>query len=137
MPPNISENIRKEVAERAKFSCEYCLFPDGYSHLRHQIDHIISVQHGGDTVLDNLAYACIYCNWAKGPNLSSLDHRRSLSRLFNPRTDVWSDHFRLNGAAIEPVTEIGQATVSLLKMNQADRLERRAALQQLDAFSRQ
>ena len=39
----------------------------------HQPDHIVAVQHGGETVSENLALACCDCNLLKGPNLASVD----------------------------------------------------------------
>lgn len=55
-------------------------------------------------------------------------------RLFNPRTDTWHDHFRLVGSAIEPITEIGQATARLLRFNAPDRVLQRQTLQQIGVY---
>ena len=77
----------------------------------------------------NLCLACPHCNLHKGPNLTTLDpSTRKIVRLFNPREDAWDDHFRLKGARIEGLTEIGVATVRLLKMNDGDQIEIRAGL---------
>ena len=43
-------------------------------------------------------------------------------------------HFRLVGANIEPRTEIGEATVQLLRLNAPDRVLQRLALQQIDVY---
>jgi hypothetical protein len=48
-----------------------------------------------------------------------------LTRLFNPRADSWSDHFAAIDGRIQGITEIGVATVSLLNMNDPDRIELR------------
>ncbi len=37
------------------------------------IDHIIAQQHGGPTVLANLALSCLHDNSHKGPNIAGLD----------------------------------------------------------------
>jgi hypothetical protein len=136
VPLEIPEAVRRSVARGANCQCEYCLFPEQYATFRHQIDHIISVQHGGQPILENLAYACIHCNRFKGPNIAALDNRGQLSPLFNPRRQSWSGHFRLDGAVIEPLTSIGEATVRLLRINDILRIQRRFLLQQAGVYPR-
>ncbi|MEZ5429218.1 MAG: HNH endonuclease signature motif containing protein [Pyrinomonadaceae bacterium] len=58
--------IRRAVQKRARDVCEYCLLPDIGALFDHQIDHIISRKHGGETKLENLALACWRCNLYKG-----------------------------------------------------------------------
>ena len=60
----------ERVAERAGYVCEYCLTPEAASFAKHQVDHIIPVKHGGDTTLDNLAFACALCKRRKGSDRS-------------------------------------------------------------------
>jgi hypothetical protein len=48
--------------------------------------------------------------------------------LYHPRLDEWDKHFRMEGASIEGITPIGRATVRVLAMNDARRVELRAAL---------
>jgi hypothetical protein len=45
--------------------------------------------------------------------------------LFNPRTDSWNEHFAFQGAMIIGLTPTGRATVRLLQMNAARRVELR------------
>lgn len=55
------------------------------------MEHIIARQHGGQTILDNLAWACHRCNRRKGPNLTGIDpSTHEIAPLFHPRRDVWS-----------------------------------------------
>ena len=68
----ISDEVRQLVANRANFCCEYCLFPEIHSFFSFHIDHIISVKHIGMTELENLAYACPYCNRNKGSDIASV-----------------------------------------------------------------
>ena len=49
-------------------------------------------------------------------------------RLFNPRTDRWGEHFRLEGAIIEPLTGVGAVTVDVLRLNSFERVLEREAL---------
>jgi hypothetical protein len=56
------------------------------------------------------------------------------TRLYNPRIDSWHAHFRLDGPRIRTLTEIGEATVRLLRLNAPDRLLQRQTLQQIGAY---
>ena len=77
----------------------------------------------------NLAYACALCNRFKGSDLGSvLPGAGQLVRFFNPRTDQWSDHFRLDGTEIVALTEIGAVTVRIFGMNHPNRLAERQVL---------
>lgn len=93
-----------------------------------QVDHIISEKHGGATTLDNLAYACTFCNWHKGSDIASLAADGTLVRLFHPRLGDWSEHFALVGVVIQALAPIAEATASLLKFNLPERLLEREAL---------
>ena len=48
--------------------------------------------------------------------------------LFHPRTDHWDDHFAATDYRIIGLTPVGRATVRLLRMNAADRVQLRAKL---------
>ncbi|MCD6344282.1 MAG: HNH endonuclease [Anaerolineae bacterium] len=121
--------LRRQVRERAAGRCEYCHVHDSDVLLSHQPDHIIAEQHGGKTTASNLALACVHCNRHKGPNIASLDPvSGQLTPLFNPRTQVWEDHFALDGAYILPLTAVGRVTVRLLDLNSPGRLQVRQAL---------
>jgi hypothetical protein len=87
------------------------------------VEHIIPRQHGGQTAAENLALACPNCNLHKGPNLTGMDPAsREVSRLFHPRLDAWSEHFRSEGGWIIGTSVIGKTTVWLLKMNEEDQV---------------
>jgi hypothetical protein len=57
-------------------------------------------------------------------------------RLFDPRADRWTEHFRLDGAVIQPLTRAGAATARLLRFNAAERLIERNVLQGLARYPR-
>lgn len=93
------------------------------------MDHIISEKHGGATEADNLAYACAFCNRAKGSDIGSiLPQRGTFVRFFNPRTDLWAKHFVLDGVMIVTLSDIGEVTARILEFNNSDRLLERQAL---------
>src|SRR4051812_24385776 len=86
------------VRLRAGGLCEYCRLPQSISFLTFPLDHVIAIQHGGQGTEENLAVACPECNLSKGPNVAGLDPRTGkLTRLFNPRIDEWTRHFRFEG----------------------------------------
>jgi hypothetical protein len=71
MGGEISGAMRLLVAERAAHRCEYCLLHQDDSFTPHQIDHIVSRKHGGDSSRGNLALACIRCNAWNGSDIAS------------------------------------------------------------------
>ena len=52
-----------------------------------------------------------------------------LTRLFNPRTDTWNQHFRIQAGRVIGLTPVGRATVSVLNMNRPDRVRVRIELE--------
>ena len=131
----ISPIIRRQVTERAKERCEYCLFPQHATLFTFEMEHIIAEKHGGVTSLENLALACPYCNRAKGSDLGSLDPQTGkLTPFFNPRLQIWTEHFDLEKATIIPLTGEGRVTERILGFNQADRLLERQQLIQAQQY---
>ncbi len=125
----IGREIRRLVAERAKYRCEYCLIHEDDTFFGCEIDHIISKKHGGSNNLDNLAYACLFCNRHKGTDVGSINKESNrLTRFFNPRKDRWEKHFQMDGPVIIPLTAIGEVTVRLFGFNDQERLLERKAL---------
>jgi len=117
--------LTKTVCDRASERCEYCLMPGAYDPSPFQIDHIIAVKHGGATEQGNLALACYTFNLHKGPNVAGVSpETNEIIRLFHPRNDVWSDHFCWNGPEPHGITEIGRATIAVLAINRAHRVQR-------------
>lgn len=124
----IGAELRRQVISRANNICEYCRIHEDDTFFGCQIDHIISEKHGGTTTFENLALACTFCNVAKGSDIGSITNDGIFTRFFNPRIDVWNEHFVLVGIILEPLTPIGQVTVRLLQFNTLDRLLEREAL---------
>ena len=135
MASDIHENLRAEISRRARGRCEYCLIHQDDAGFPHQVDHIVSRKHGGSTSLENLAYACVICNRYKGSDIASVEPRTGeIVRLFNPRRDRWAEHFRIDGAWIESITDIGSTTVRLLRLNAPERILERRLLQSLGRY---
>ena len=121
----ISNELRQTIADRAKQLCEYCLIAEADTFYGCEVDHIISLKHGGSSDADNLAYACAFCNRAKGSDVGSISASGEFTRFFNPRIDHWSDHFRLEGSLIQPLTTIGEVTARIFGFNDSARLHER------------
>ncbi|HEY2416132.1 MAG TPA: HNH endonuclease signature motif containing protein [Pirellulaceae bacterium] len=121
--------LRQFVRTRADNRCEYCRLPQHAVDGVLQIEHIMARQHGGGDEPENLALACDQCNLHKGPNLSAVDPDSSqVVQLFDPRRQIWIDHFYCRGAEIAGRTAVGRATARLLNMNSRFRVKLRAVL---------
>lgn len=125
----IPENIRNQVVQRANSRCEYCRRTEDDSFIRFQVDHIISLRHGGSNDLENLALSCPLCNSAKGTDLGTIiEPGGPIVRLFNPRLDNWFEHFDTSEGLIHPKSEIASATIKLLDLNNVNRILERLDL---------
>jgi hypothetical protein len=129
MTTYISSDLRRLVTERAAGQCEYCRVRDSDTFYGCQIDHIIAEKHYGATIKNNLALTCAYCNRYKGTDIGSIAKSTGeYVRFYNPRIDNWHEHFRFVNFEILPLTPIGEATSSILRFNDADRILERAAI---------
>jgi hypothetical protein len=119
----VSASIRRIVTQRAGNRCEYCLLAQAGQEALFHIDHIIPEMDGGLTEPENLALACVSCSLRKGARQIAVDPTtRRLVRLFHPRRQRWSAHFRWNGFRVTGVTTTGRATVNALKLNRGTML---------------
>ncbi len=129
----MSPALREQVRQRAGNRCEYCRLRQQHddSHSFH-VEHINPRKHGGTDDLDNLALACHQCNLHKGTNLTGRDpDTNEIIRLFDPRRDRWSEHFRHAGNRIVGLTAVGRTSSWVLQMNSDDRVELRSVLLEL------
>ncbi len=135
MSSYVGAAVRRLVAVRADFLCEYCLVHEDDTVFGCEVDHIISEKHSGATDAENLAYACAFCNRAKGSDIGSIvPGTGRFVRFFNPRTDRWAEHFTLDGVTIVPLSDIGEVTSRILAFNDSDRLLERQTLQAVSRY---
>lgn len=135
MSSSVSAALRRLVAVRADSLCEYCLIHEDDAFFGGEVDHIISEKHGGATAADNLAYACAFCNRAKGSDIGSIVARTgAFVRFFNPRTDRWAEHLGLDTVRILALSDIGEVTARILDVNNGDRLLERQTLHALGRY---
>ena len=130
----ISPEIRQQVAARADFLCEYCLIAEEDTFFGCEVEHIISLKHCGSSELENLAYACAFCNRHKGSDIGSITESSEFSRFFNPRTDQWANHFQSDGVIIKPISAIGEVTARILQFNHRDQILERQALSEVRRY---
>lgn len=127
----ISDRLRSRIRQRAMGFCEYCICPASFTSAPFHCEHILPVSAGGETTLDNLAWACPSCNQNKHTKTHALDSRtRHIVSLFNPRRQSWNQHFRWSESLLYIVgrTPVGRATVEALKMNRQELINLRRLL---------
>ncbi|MGB3267373.1 MAG: HNH endonuclease signature motif containing protein [Microcoleus sp.] len=116
----ISEQVRARVRAQAQNRCGYCRSLQMYVLGILEIDHIIPKAIGGTDEEENLWLACSLCNNYKGTQTDALDPvTQKHAKLFNPRTQQWSQYFAWSEDATEIIglTDCGRATVIALQLN--------------------
>jgi hypothetical protein len=116
----IPTDLRSRIAETARHRCGYCLTSQLISGAQMHLDHIIPRAQGGSSAEENLWLACAWCNSYKGSKSFAIDPETGTEvHLFNPRRQVWSEHFRWSneGTSIIGTTATGRATVEALRLN--------------------
>ena len=129
----IPDKIRDFVAKRANFRCEYCQIHNSDMFLAFEIDHIIPIKHEGKNDIENLAYACPHCNQHKGTDFATIT-KGDIIPLYNPRKELWQDHFETENGEIIPKTQIGEATIKIFKFNKPDLLILRRILHEVGRY---
>jgi len=131
----ILKRIKKQVIERAASKCEYCQLSENYSFLPFQIEHVISIKHGGGNEIENLALACVHCNSYKGTDLTTfLNNYEDIVPIFNPRKEDWNVHFETKVGEIIAKTRTAKATIKLLRLNEPERIAIRKVLSEVGLY---
>jgi hypothetical protein len=116
------------VSNRAGERCEYCRAREVVFNFAFEVDHIVPRAAGGTDQLDNLALACESCNIFKSDVTRRFDEiERVFADLFNPRIDLWQQHFFFDteSCQIAGLTATGRVTVIQLRLNSAFQLRAR------------
>ena len=116
----ISVELRRQLRRDAGSRCGYCRSAEELTGAPLTIEHIVPIVSGGPTLRENLWLACHRCNEFKSDRTAAIDpETQQLTALYNPRTQVWQDHFSwsLDGSLVVPLTAAGRATVSALQLN--------------------
>ena len=92
------------------------------------VEHVMPRSRGGDATAANLAWSCPRCNLHKSDRIEVLDPLTGDGvRLFNPRANQWTEHFRWDEYYLVPLSGIGRATERALFLNDARRIRIRRA----------
>jgi len=114
----ISAALRRLVLQRAGGYCEYCGVSQEGQEATFHIDHVIPRTAHGETVAENLALACVSCSLHKSARQIAIDPQSGDEvALYNPRRDIWHEHFRWEGVHVVGLTSTGRVTVDALHMN--------------------
>ncbi len=114
----VSARLHAEVVRRAEDRCEYCRLSQLGQEAAFHIDHVVPRSADGPTDSGNLALACVSCSLRKWAKQSARDPDSGEEvPLFNPRTQLWSEHFRWHDELIVPLSSTGRATVAALALN--------------------
>ena len=118
-----SRETERQVAARAAGRCEYCRMHQSLQGATFHVEHVIPRSRGGRSTLANLAWACPRCNLQETNRTEFLDPATgTTTRLFDPRADVWEEHFRWNGFQLLGLSDIGRATIAALELNHTRRV---------------
>lgn len=118
--PYIPVDVERRIRTAARDRCGYCLSPQHLVMARLQMEHIVPLSKGGSNDESNLWLACPLCNAFKASKIDALDPSTStVVPLFNPRTQVWAEHFEwtADGLRIVGKTPVGRATVLALRLD--------------------
>lgn len=116
----IPDELRRQVREDAGNRCGYCRASELVTATELVVDHILPASVGGSTAQENLWLICTRCNQFKGSKTHAMDPQTGeVVSLFNPRTQVWTEHFGWSedGTEIIGRTACGRATVEALHLN--------------------
>jgi len=76
------------------------------------IEHVVPRVKGGTSDSSNLALACPSCNMHKADRISSQPSSSITAVAFyNPRSEVWVEHFEWDAYTLVGKTEVGRVTV--------------------------
>jgi hypothetical protein len=124
-----AEAFRQLVEARAGGACEYCRLLQAATGVTFHIEHFVPRSQGGRTNMGNLVLSCPGCNLSKGDRTEAEDETGLSRPIFNPRDFEpsllgWHLHFTLDrdSGFILPRTHVGEATLKLLRMNEAIRV---------------
>jgi hypothetical protein len=116
----IPAEIDRRVRESARHRCGYCLSPQRLVMARLEVEHIIPLAKGGTDEETNLWLACPICNGHKSDKIAAVDPETGvLTPLFNPRAQLWADHFVWSDDGIQIIgtTPTGRVTVAALHLS--------------------
>jgi hypothetical protein len=119
----LSTDIRLLVRRRANYACEYCGVTEIDAGGELTIDHFRPQSEHGSDDAQNLLYSCLRCNLYKADYWPRLAGE---ALLWNPREHPREEHLlELADASLYAISDIGQWTLSRLRLNRPQLVEYR------------
>jgi len=116
----VPADLRRRVRDHFASCCAYCRTAEGLTVAIFEFEHIVPRSAGGETVFENICFACPSCNRYKANRTVAVDPgTQDEVTLFHPHREEWSDHFAWSEDATEltALTPTGRATIAALRMN--------------------
>lgn len=116
----IRMGLQRQIRTRFGDCCAYCRTTEFLTAMTFEFEHIRPLAAAGETVFENLCFACPSCNRYKGDRQTAIDpESEEIVALFHPQSQVWGEHFAWteSGTEMRGLTAIGRATIAALQMN--------------------
>lgn len=134
-PPvgRVYSNYRPELRYDFWCACAYCGTTEQESHASMEIDHHEPKARRPDLVdvYTNLFYACPLCNRSKSRTWPSPTQMAQGMRFLRIDTDHPDDHLEVRGLRVEPLTPVGEYTITKLRLNRLELCNLRVCRQRL------
>ena len=125
----IRGELQRQIRDRFGECCAYCRTAEFLTAMTFEIEHILPLSVGGETVFENLCFACPSCNRHKSDRQTVIDPESGEAvALFHPQIQVWTEHFAWSerGREMRGLTAVGRATIVALQMNRPALVRARA-----------
>jgi HNH endonuclease len=120
---SLSLEIREQVRQRARRTCEFCGVSEVDVGGLLTVDHFHPQSKGGSDDLDNLIYCCVRCNQYKQDYWPTCE---ADPMLWNPRQENASGNFvELDDGRVAAISSHGEFTIRRLRLNRAPLVEYR------------
>lgn len=116
----LQAEMRQRLLDADDHCCAYYHTTQANSGQPMTVDHIVPTSQGGETVFENLCFACRRCNEFKGAAVKVQDPLTTeFVSLYNPRLQNWEAHFAWDASGIRlmGLTAVGRITILVLQMN--------------------
>lgn len=120
MSRSVAAKLKAIVRKNYQDRCAYCQSEERLVAVTFEIEHILPIAAGGESVRENLCLSCPMCNRYKGSRQEAADPETgSIHTLFHPRRDSWATHFAWDVPCLRLIglTPCGRATVGALRCN--------------------
>ena len=91
----IRVQLQRQIRHHFGECCAYCRTAEFLTAMTFEFEHIQPLSAGGETVFENLGFACPSCNRHKGDNQTAIDSKSGeVVTLFHPQKQAWRQYFK-------------------------------------------